>query len=142
MKRYTSRKKSYGNRRYKKKRTTKRSSKYARHQQKAASTWIRKKYTKVFTMDAEAGSDSWVQTVSLIGGRNAAGPADTTTLFDVNQDNQLRADMGLYQFFRIRGVSIKMFFPMPTDVDSSPVQWTCAYSANEVVLPALIPARV
>lgn len=61
MKRYTSTRKAYGNRRYKKKRaTTKRSSKYARRQQRASSTWIRKKYTKVFTMDAEAGSDSWV----------------------------------------------------------------------------------
>lgn len=60
MKRYTSRRKIYGNRRYKKKRTTKRSSKFASRQQKASSTWIRKKYTKVFTMDAEAGSDSWV----------------------------------------------------------------------------------
>lgn len=96
MKRYTSRRKSYGNRRYKKKRTTKRSSKYARRQQTASSTWIRKKYTKVFTMDVEAGTDSWVQTVSLIGGRNANAPADTTTLFDVNQDNQLRTDMTLY----------------------------------------------
>ncbi len=105
-------------------------------------TWIRKKYTKVFTMEVEAGSDLWEQTISLIGGRNATGPVDTTTLFDVNQDNQLSADMRLYQFFRIRGVAVKMFFPMPTDVASSPVQWTCAYSANEIMLPAIAPARV
>lgn len=95
-KRYTSTRKSYGNRRYKKKRTTKRSSKFARRQQQSAMTWIRKKYTKVFTMEVEAGTDSWEQTISLIGGRNATGPADTTTLFDVNQDNQLSADMRLY----------------------------------------------
>lgn len=37
---------------YRRKRTTKRSSKYARRQQKSASTWIRKKYTKTFLMDA------------------------------------------------------------------------------------------
>ena len=118
------------------------SSRGAKKQQRAAMTWIRKKYTRVFTIDAEAGSDVWEQTVSLIGGRNATTPADTVTLTDVNQDNQLRTDMGLYQFFRIRGVAIKMFFPMPTDVASSPVQWTCAYSQNEVMLPQIIPARV
>ncbi|AXH76282.1 MAG: hypothetical protein [Circoviridae sp.] len=84
MKRYTSTRKHYGNRRYKKKRTTKRSSKYARKQQKQSLGWIRKKYTKVFTMDAEQGTDSWVQTVSLIGGRNGNAPADTICLTDVN----------------------------------------------------------
>ena len=72
-------------------------------------------------MDCEQGTDSWVQTVSLIGGRNGNAPADTICLTDVNQDNQLSTDMRLYQFFRIRGVAIKMFFPMPTDVASSPV---------------------
>ena len=66
------------------------SSKGAKSQQRAAMTWIRKKYTRVFTIDAEAGSDVWEQTVSLIGGRNSTGPADTITLTDVNQDNQLR----------------------------------------------------
>ena len=35
------------------------SSKPAKRQQRAAMTWIRKKYTRVFTMDAEAGSDVW-----------------------------------------------------------------------------------
>ncbi len=49
--------------------------------------------------------------------------------------------MRLYQFFRIRGVAVKMFFPMPTDVASSPVQWTTAYSANEVMLPPLPAVR-
>ncbi len=96
MKRYTSTRKSYGNRRYKKKRTTKRSSKFARRQQKSAMTWIRKKYTKVFTMEANAGTDAYQQTISLIGGRNATQPGSTITLADVNQDNQLRTDMGLY----------------------------------------------
>ncbi len=118
------------------------SSKFAKKQQRGAMTWIRKKYTRVFTMDAEAGSDSWNATVSLIAGKNANAPADTVTLTDVNQDFQLQTDMGLYQFFRIRGVAIKMFFPMPTDVASSPVQWTNAYSANEIMLPALVPERV
>ncbi len=47
-------------------------------------TWIRKKYTKVFTMDVEAGSLEWEQTVSLIGGANESTPNDTVTLSDVN----------------------------------------------------------
>ncbi len=105
-------------------------------------TWIRKKYTRVFTMVAEEGSDSWEQTVSIIGGPNASTPNSTVTLQDVNQDDQLKTDMGLYQFFRIRGCAIKMFFPMPTDVDSSPVQWTCAYSQSDVMLATLPPERV
>lgn len=137
-KRFSRKKKSFGRR----KRTTKRSSKFARRQQKASMTWIRKKYTRVFTMTAPAASDVYAQTISLIGGRNANDPANTITLFDVNQDAQLTSDMRLYQFFRIRGVAIKMLFPMPTDVSSSPVQWTCAYSANEVMLPSIVPGRV
>ena len=47
-------------------------------------TWIRKKYTKVFTMVAEKGADSWEQTVSLIGGGNDSTPNDPVTLQDVN----------------------------------------------------------
>lgn len=103
------------------KRTTKRSGPAARRQQKAASTWIRKKYTKVFLMQVEAGSDVFETTISLIGSKNSSAPGDTITIADVNQDNQLKTDMGLYQFFRIRGVSLKMIFPMPTDVKNSPV---------------------
>jgi len=104
------------------KRGNKKSSKGARRQQRAANTVIRKKYTKVFLMDVEDGSEVYEATVSLIGGRNSSGvPDDSITLGDVNQDSQLRNDMELYQFFKISGVSVKMFFPMPTDVQSSPV---------------------
>lgn len=60
------------------------SSKFAKKQQRAAMTWIRKKYTKVFTMVAEEGSDSWEQTVSIIGGANESTPNSTITLQDVN----------------------------------------------------------
>lgn len=95
-------------------RTTKRSSKYARKQQKAASTWIRKKYTKTFVMDARTADSFASYTVSIIGGPNVQNPTETITLKSVDQDGQLSADMELYQFFRIRGVSVKMFFPMPT----------------------------
>ncbi len=60
------------------------SSKFAKRQQRAAMTWIRKKYTKVFTMDVEKGALEWDQTVSLIGGANETTPNDTITLEDVN----------------------------------------------------------
>lgn len=117
-KRYTS-KRRYGIK--KRKRTTKRSSKYARRQQKSAMTWIRKKYTRVFDIDTETGQDNFFKTVSLIGAVNSADPGNTITLASVNQDAQLGTDMRLYQFFRIRGVAIKAFFPMPTDTQSSPI---------------------
>lgn len=84
-------------------------------------TWIRKKYTKVFTMRIGSGVDVYEKTISLIGSKNQSDEPNTFTLDDVNQDQQLDTDMELYQFFRIRGVAFKMFFPMPTDVASSPV---------------------
>ena len=105
-------------------------------------TWIRKKYTKTYLIEADENNELGGYTISLIGGRNAQAPTATITLFDMNQDNQLRTDMGLYQFFRIRGVATKMFFPMPTDPDSSPVQWAQAYSASDILQPALSPAVI
>ena len=92
-------------------------------------------------MPIAALNDKWNVTVSLIGTKNSTDLPNTITLSDVNQDAQLSSDMRLYQFFRIRGVATKMFFPMPTDVASSPVQWVSAYSANEVMLPGLAPER-
>ena len=50
--------------------------------------------------------------------------------------------MGLYQFFRIRGVALKLFFPMPTSESVSPVQWSLGYSASDVMAPALPAARL
>lgn len=123
-------------------RTTKGSSKYAKRQQNSAMTWIRKKYQKVITMEIPAGSDVWQKTVSLIGSKNSTSPADTYTVSEVNNDAQLGRDVGLYQFFRIRGVAIKMLFPMPTNVDSSPVQWSIGYSMNEVLYPQIQPERL
>lgn len=140
MKKYTRARRTTTFRR--RKRTTKRSSKFARRQQKSASTWIRKKYTKTFLIEAEQGADSSGWTVSLIGGKNNQTPALTITLADVNQDNQLSTDMRLYQFFRIRGVATKMFFPMPTNADASPAQWSMSYSASDILAPALPVARL
>ncbi len=118
VKRSFSHKRSFKSRR---KRTTKKSSRPARKQQKAAMTWIRKRYTKVFEMRVGANTNAFQRTISLIGGKNSNDLPNTISLSDVDQDNQLTNDMELYQFFRIRGVALKMFFPMPTDIASSPV---------------------
>ncbi len=56
-------------------------------------SWIRKKYTKTFVLDANTADDNTSATVSIIGGKNNQTPNSTITLFDVNQDNQLRQDM-------------------------------------------------
>lgn len=49
-------------------------------------------------------------------------------------------DMGQYQFFRITGVAFKLFFPEGTTPESTPVQWSLAYSANKVLNPNLTAA--
>jgi len=80
--------------------------------------------------------------VSLIGAKNNSDPNGTITLFDVDQDNQLGSDMALYQFFKIRGVAVKMFYPMPTDVASTPIQWAMGYSASDILKPTLQAERL
>ena len=87
-KRYTSKKR--GPRRYKKK---SKSGRAAKKQQKAAMTYVHKKYTRVFQMLPEPGTDLFEATVSLIGGKNNSDVNNTATLFDVNQDTQLETDM-------------------------------------------------
>ncbi len=57
-----------------KKRTTKRSSKFARRQQKAAMTWIRKRYTKTFVLEVSGTATNASATISLIGGKNNQTP--------------------------------------------------------------------
>ena len=53
-------KRSYGRKKrtFKRRSTTKRSSKFARRQQKSEMTWIRKKYTRTFTLTANEASES------------------------------------------------------------------------------------
>lgn len=137
-KRYTSRKSHRGPRRYKRKA---KSNRPARKQQKAAMTYVKKKYTRVFVMNPPVASDVFQATVSLIGGKNNQDPNNTASLFDVNQDTQLETDMTLYQFFKISGVAIKYIFPMPTSVDNTPVQWVSCYSASDVLAPRLPTQR-
>lgn len=50
--------------------------------------------------------------------------------------------MDLYQFAKITGVGIKMFFPEGTDATKTPVQWSMAYSASEVLYPRIVAERL
>ena len=92
-------------------------------------------------MPVPEGKDVYEATISLIGGNNTANSTGTVTINDTNQDTQLETDMKLYQFFKITGVAIKQFFPMPTNEFSSPVQWVSAYSANEILYPNIDSGR-
>jgi len=47
-------------------------------------TWIRKKYTRVFTMDIREGGEVYERTISLIGAKNPNNINGTITLTDVN----------------------------------------------------------
>ncbi len=47
-------------------------------------------------MEIPANSDVWEKTVSLIGSKNLTSPADTYTVSEVNNDQQLGRDVGLY----------------------------------------------
>ncbi len=58
-----------------KKRTTRKSSKFARRQQKAAMTWIRKRYTKTFVLEVSGTTTNSSATISLIGAKNNQTPA-------------------------------------------------------------------
>jgi len=72
-------------RRFPKRRSSRKgSSKGARVQQRAAMTWIRKKYTRVFTMDIREGGEVYERTISLIGAKNPNNINGTITLTDVN----------------------------------------------------------
>lgn len=120
------------------------SGKFARRQQRSAYTTTTKKYTTVQTFNPIDGANNSGVTVSLIGGVNNSpgGAANTVTLATANKDQQLATDMRLHQFFKIRGVAIKMFFPPPTIASATPVQWDLAYSASQVLAPNLQPERL
>ncbi len=82
--------------------------------QNASLSYIKKKYTVVEPITILAGNGAVEVTISHIGGRNAAVPADTVTLLRANPDSMLTDQMKLYQFFKITGVGFKMFFPEGT----------------------------
>lgn len=99
--------------------------KFARGMQNRALTYVRKRYTKVFTMDVTGSpsQDTWERTISHIHNRNAnaSDVNDTITLFDVDQDDQLSTDMELYQYLKITGVAFKLLFPEGTTPEATPV---------------------
>lgn len=45
--------------------------------------------------------------------------------------------MKAYQYFKITGVSYKIFWPEGTDLDNTPVQWAMGYSSNLILRPDL-----
>jgi len=105
--------------------------------QKAAYSYVKKKYTTVLPVTVRAGEDYASVTVSHIGGRNSTRPLSTLAVTSANPDNMATADMDAYQFFKITGVAYKLFFPSGTDPGSTPVQWSLGYSANNVLNPDL-----
>ncbi len=98
--------------------------------QNRALSYVKKKYTVVVPLKLAAGDGSAEATISHIGGKNAALPSGTLTLTNCNPDNMLVDQMKLYQFFKITGVAFKLFFPEGTSPESTPVQWSMAYSSN------------
>lgn len=81
MKKYSSRRRRYSGKRRYKKSTAK---KFGSRMQKQASTYIRKRYTKVFLLDARLNGEVAQKTVSIIGGKNATDPTGTINLFSVD----------------------------------------------------------
>lgn len=61
--------------------------------QKAAYSYVKKKYTQVKPLIAKVGQDTIAGTISHIGGRNTTTPNDTATIADCDPDNMLTADM-------------------------------------------------
>lgn len=61
--------------------------------QRAAYSYVKKKYTTVIPLTAEVGSDVVAGTISHIGGRNTTDPTNTSTLAVANPDFMLDQDM-------------------------------------------------
>jgi len=118
MKRYTSRRRKRAPRR---KRTFKtKSARIGKSIQKSSYSYVKKKYTAVIPMKIALGRDRFEATVSHIGGKNATNPAGTITLTSANPDGMANRDMESYQYFKITGVGIKIFFPEGTTPAATP----------------------
>ena len=106
-------------------------------------TYVRKRYTKTFSPTCAENKDRISFTIAHIGNRNSnSDPGETVTLYDVNQDNQLKSDMGLYQFAKITGVAFKLYFPEGTTPEATPIQWSMGYSASDCLYPKIVPERL
>lgn len=97
--------------------------KIGRSMQNKSLSYIRKKYTAVTPIRMGAGTNEISLTISHIGGcnTNVTDPNLTVVLANCNPDGLLDTDMKSYQFFRITGVSYKLFWPEGTDLDNTPV---------------------
>lgn len=73
---------------YRKKRSYKSSGsgRYARGMQESTFQYTKKKYTRVFPVVIQEGTDNSAITVSIMGGRNSTSPIDTLTLEAVDPD--------------------------------------------------------
>lgn len=105
--------------------------------QRAAYSYVKKKYTLVLPLTCRESTDSVSLTVSHLGGLNSTTPQNTVSLAKVNPDDMALMDMKAYQFFKITGVGFKLYFPEGTSPLATPVQWSMGYSASKVLNPNL-----
>ncbi len=105
--------------RYKKKRSF--ASRTGKKMQRMALSFVKKKYTVVKPIEMAVNGESSQFTISHIGGRNSTTPASTIVLTDCDPDGMATDDMKLYQFFKISGVSFKLFWPEGTEAETTPV---------------------
>ncbi len=133
MKKYSKSRKPMRKRRSYKKKSTGRS--IARTMQSKSLSYVKKKYTVVIPINVAVGEEFAETTISHMGGKNAANVINTLTINNCNPDNMLIDQMQLYQFFKITGVGFKIFFPEGTNPESTPVQWSMAYSSNQIIKP-------
>jgi len=71
-------------------------------------------------MKMAIGKDRFEATISHVGGKNATNSNGTITLFSANPDGMAKRDMASYQYFKITGLGIKMFFPEGTTPAATP----------------------
>lgn len=99
------------------------------------------KYTRVFVPRWIGESDVAQGTISLCAGKGSS-PGTYYSIYDTNPDGKTAADMGAYQQFCIYGVAIKWIFPSTTTEVNAAVQFSCAYSPNELLNPSLTSEKM
>lgn len=99
------------------------------------------KYTRVFVPRWSGDSDVAEGTISLCAGKGSS-PGTYYSIYDTNPDGKTSIDMKAYQQFNIYGVSVKWIFPSSTSEVNSAVQFSCAYSPNELLNPSLTSEKM
>jgi len=115
--------------------SAKRKATRANRMQSTAYSWVKKKYTFVTPLRIAQGQSELARTICHVGNENQNTPGACYTLTNADPDGIATEDMKLYQFFRITGVAFKLFWPEGTDPESTPVQWSMAYSPNVPINP-------